>query len=109
MGIVFLITYGFCGIEMVACELDDCFGDDPSDFDALGHARRCFEDCYITIYRLDGEERARQLREKVRSRLSTEAMAWQSFRDVYRECGREGSFMTPHSSLSNLAFQPKER
>lgn len=29
---VFLLTYGFVGLEMVAIELDNPFGDDPNDF-----------------------------------------------------------------------------
>jgi predicted membrane chloride channel (bestrophin family) len=29
---VFLLTYGFMGLEMVAIELDNPFGDDPNDF-----------------------------------------------------------------------------
>jgi predicted membrane chloride channel (bestrophin family) len=31
--IVFLLTYGFVGLETVAIELDDPFGDDLNDFD----------------------------------------------------------------------------
>lgn len=30
---VFLLTYGFMGLEVVAIELDNPFGDDPNDFD----------------------------------------------------------------------------
>jgi len=62
---IFLITYGFCGLEFVACEIADPFGDDPSDFDDLGHAQMCFEDAYVAIYKLDGERWARRLRRKV--------------------------------------------
>jgi predicted membrane chloride channel (bestrophin family) len=29
---VFLMTYGFMGLEVVAIELDDPFGDDDNDF-----------------------------------------------------------------------------
>jgi len=32
---VFLLTYGFMGLEAVAIELDDPFGDDENDFDAM--------------------------------------------------------------------------
>ena len=102
MAMVFLITYGFFGIELVACELDDCFGDDPSDFDALGHARHCFEDCYISIYKLDGESWAQRLHERVRLGLFSEAVAQQSFLDAYRWSGQEGSYMTPSSSTTSL-------
>jgi predicted membrane chloride channel (bestrophin family) len=30
---VFLLTYGFMGLEVVAIQLDNPFGDDPNDFD----------------------------------------------------------------------------
>jgi predicted membrane chloride channel (bestrophin family) len=30
---VFLLTYGFVGLETVSIELDNPFGDDPNDFD----------------------------------------------------------------------------
>lgn len=30
---VFVVTYGFVGLELVAIELDNPFGDDPNDFD----------------------------------------------------------------------------
>ena len=43
--IVFVLTYGFVGLETVAIELDDPFGDDANDFDNeyvtdLWHSRR---------------------------------------------------------------------
>ena len=31
--IIFLITYGFIGMELICVEIDDPFGDDPNDFD----------------------------------------------------------------------------
>uniref|UniRef100_A0A7S4R163 Bestrophin homolog n=2 Tax=Ditylum brightwellii TaxID=49249 RepID=A0A7S4R163_9STRA len=39
MLMIFFITYGYLGLEYVAMELDDPFGDDPNDFDDLGLAR----------------------------------------------------------------------
>lgn len=36
---VSLTTFAFIGVEMVCIELDDPFGDDPSDFDDLGMAQ----------------------------------------------------------------------
>lgn len=38
IGTVFILTYGFMGLEAVAIELDDPFGDDPNDFDNLAMA-----------------------------------------------------------------------
>jgi predicted membrane chloride channel (bestrophin family) len=29
---IFLLTYGFMGLEVVSIELDNPFGDDPNDF-----------------------------------------------------------------------------
>jgi hypothetical protein len=68
--IIFLITFGFMGLEVVAMELADVFGDDPSDFDNLGYAQATFEDCYIAVYKLDGEAWARRLRKKVMGRMA---------------------------------------
>ena len=30
--VIFLLTYGFVGLELVAIELDNPFGNDPNDF-----------------------------------------------------------------------------
>jgi predicted membrane chloride channel (bestrophin family) len=38
IGTVFILTFGFMGLEAVAMELDDPFGDDPNDFDNLAMA-----------------------------------------------------------------------
>jgi predicted membrane chloride channel (bestrophin family) len=38
MAIVFLVTYGFVGLETVSIELDNPFGNDENDFDNLGMA-----------------------------------------------------------------------
>lgn len=65
MFIVFILTYGFLGVEFVSVELTDNFGDDPSDFDALGLMQICFEDCYWAIYQLDGDAWAQALRKRV--------------------------------------------
>lgn len=50
-------------------ELDDPFGDDPNDFDNLGMAQLVFEDIYISIYKLDGDQAAYQLRRKIVARI----------------------------------------
>jgi predicted membrane chloride channel (bestrophin family) len=62
---VFLITYGFMGLEFVAIELSDTFGDDPSDYDLMGYAQMCMEDCYLAIYKMDGEESALLLKKSM--------------------------------------------
>jgi|JI8StandDraft_2_1071088.scaffolds.fasta_scaffold323911_1 hypothetical protein len=35
---IFVLTYGFMGLETVSIELDNPFGDDDNDFDNLGMA-----------------------------------------------------------------------
>jgi putative membrane protein len=61
---IFFITYGFIGLEFVSIELDDPFGDDPNDLDVLELAKVVFEDIYVCIHDIDGEQVARQLRER---------------------------------------------
>lgn len=65
--LIFFVTFGFVGLEFVAVEFDDPFGDDENDFDCLGLARVVFEDIYITIYDVDGQHAADALRRGVES------------------------------------------
>lgn len=37
--IIFLLTYGFMGLESVCIDMSDPFGDDPTDFDQVNLAR----------------------------------------------------------------------
>jgi len=59
---VFLMTYGFMGLEVVAIELDNPFGDDENDFDNNALACVAYEDTYLTILDVDGEQWADKLR-----------------------------------------------
>jgi len=61
MCIVFLVTFGFAGLETVSIEFDNPFGDDENDFDNLGMAYSALEDTYITIYNADGEASMKKL------------------------------------------------
>jgi len=36
---IFIITYGFIGLELITIEIDDPFGQDPNDFDVGGMAQ----------------------------------------------------------------------
>eukprot|EP00549_Striatella_unipunctata_P002993 CAMPEP_0118702760 /NCGR_PEP_ID=MMETSP0800-20121206/18098_1 /TAXON_ID=210618 ORGANISM="Striatella unipunctata, Strain CCMP2910" /NCGR_SAMPLE_ID=MMETSP0800 /ASSEMBLY_ACC=CAM_ASM_000638 /LENGTH=118 /DNA_ID=CAMNT_0006604053 /DNA_START=606 /DNA_END=962 /DNA_ORIENTATION=+ len=65
---IFITTYGFIGLEYIAMELDDPFGDDRNDFDDSGMAQLVYEDICYAIYKLDGSEWATRLRNKVLSR-----------------------------------------
>lgn len=62
---VFIITYGFIGLETCAIELDNPFGKDPNDLNNLALAHTCIEDVYLTILDVDGLEFAEQLRKRM--------------------------------------------
>jgi predicted membrane chloride channel (bestrophin family) len=63
--VIFILTFGFMGLEIISIELDDPFGDDANDFDNLGMAFTAFEDNYLMIYAIDGPEYADKLRAKM--------------------------------------------
>mmetsp|Transcript_21662 Transcript_21662/g.33126 ORF Transcript_21662/g.33126 Transcript_21662/m.33126 type:complete len:369 (+) Transcript_21662:127-1233(+) len=65
MAIVFLVTYGFVGLETVSIELDNPFGNDENDFDNLGMAVTALEDTYVTIYNADGVEWMKKLKSRL--------------------------------------------
>jgi predicted membrane chloride channel (bestrophin family) len=50
------------GLEVVAIELDNPFGDDANDFDNTAMALTAFEDAYLTLLDVDGPEWADKLR-----------------------------------------------
>jgi predicted membrane chloride channel (bestrophin family) len=65
--IIFLLTYGFVGLELVSIELDDPFGTDANDFDCVAYAHVVFEDTYLMIYDTDGAEYADRVRHRMHS------------------------------------------
>lgn len=65
--VVFLLTYGFVGLELVSIELDDPFGNDDNDFDCLAYARIVFEDTFLMINDTDGPEYADIVRRRMNS------------------------------------------
>jgi len=67
---IFMLTYGFMGLELVSIELDDPFGDDDNDFDVLAYARVVFEDTYMLIHDTDGQEWADSLRYRMHENAS---------------------------------------
>mmetsp|Transcript_47349 Transcript_47349/g.71685 ORF Transcript_47349/g.71685 Transcript_47349/m.71685 type:complete len:124 (-) Transcript_47349:287-658(-) len=89
MLVIFFITYGFLGLEFVAMELDDPFGDDPNDFDNLGMARVAIEDIYYNINKNDGAKSVEILRKQVARNLEEEG-ALNSVRnnltDDFKDC-----------------------
>mmetsp|Transcript_47720 Transcript_47720/g.144299 ORF Transcript_47720/g.144299 Transcript_47720/m.144299 type:complete len:88 (-) Transcript_47720:313-576(-) len=74
----------------VTMDLQDPFGDDPTDFDDLGMAQIVFEDIYITLYKVDGEHSAVGLRKRVAGRVSR-GSALQNFHDDYGDLGLKPS------------------
>ncbi|KAG7344780.1 bestrophin, RFP-TM, chloride channel [Nitzschia inconspicua] len=68
---VFLLTYGFLGLDATSIELDDPFGDDSNDFDVAAYAQFAVDDVIIMIYDADGEEWADALRYKMNARPSS--------------------------------------
>lgn len=74
--VVFMLTYGFMGLEVVAIELDNPFGSDANDYSSTLLAETCYEDCYLYIRDVDGDEWADKLRLRMRDRngMSTTAM-----------------------------------
>lgn len=63
--VIFILTYGFMGLEYVSIELDNPFGEDDNDFDNLGMAYTAFEDTYLSILQVDGPEWTDRLRKRM--------------------------------------------
>lgn len=63
--VIFFLTFGFMGLEYVSIELDDPFGRDSNDFNNGRMAQVCFEDSYMSIVDMDGEEWTDKLRKKM--------------------------------------------
>lgn len=62
---VFLLTYGFVGLEIISIELDNPFGDDANDFNNSAMAMTAYEDTYLTILDIDGPEWTDKLRKRM--------------------------------------------
>jgi len=86
---IFILTYGFMGLEYVSIELDNPFGIDDNDFDNLGMAYTTFEDTYLTILNIDGPKWRDELRLKMNENISLDN---QTFSD-------EQSLLLPSSSV----------
>lgn len=55
------LTYGFVGLQLIAIELDDPFGNDQNDFNNIAMAQDTCDDVYMMICNCDGREYADQL------------------------------------------------
>lgn len=49
-------------MELLCIELDDPFGDDPSDLPIVGQSKDVCEDVYLTILDVDGLQAAKKLK-----------------------------------------------
>mmetsp|Transcript_14458 Transcript_14458/g.20816 ORF Transcript_14458/g.20816 Transcript_14458/m.20816 type:complete len:121 (-) Transcript_14458:36-398(-) len=84
--VIFFLTYGFMGVEYTSIELDDPFGGDENDFDNERMASVEFEETYLSVVDIDGQEWTDKLRRKMDdkknngrqhgSTLEPEAHAW---------------------------------
>ena len=63
--LIFLLTYGFLGLEFVSIHMHDPFGEDDLDFNLEHLAKMLFEDVYVAMFGVDGEGAAVQLRNRV--------------------------------------------
>lgn len=65
--IIFIITYGFVGLELISIEIDDPFGQDPNDFDVGSMAKIVYQDIAIFIKDVDGQEAANEIKKSIDS------------------------------------------
>ena len=63
--LVFIMTFGFVGMELICMNMDDPFGGDPSDLPVIGETRELFEDVYLMIRDVDGYQAAASLRSRM--------------------------------------------
>jgi len=64
--LVFIMTYGFMGLELVSTNLDDPFGDDPADLPVIEITKELMEDAFLMISRVDGLDAALRLRDRMK-------------------------------------------
>ena len=69
--LVFIMTYGFMGLEIVSTNLDDPFGSDPSDLPVIEQMKELMEDVMLMISQVDGLDAAMQLRSRITGKPST--------------------------------------
>ena len=62
IALIFLMTYGFMGIELLFVEIDNPFAEDPNDLPLTEEARAAGEDVILSLWHLDGRQAAEQLK-----------------------------------------------
>mmetsp|Transcript_33193 Transcript_33193/g.39757 ORF Transcript_33193/g.39757 Transcript_33193/m.39757 type:complete len:206 (+) Transcript_33193:2-619(+) len=63
MFMIFILTYGFLGLEYVSVEMSDPFANDDNDYDILVMGQRVYENISIALLDCDGQEAVENLRE----------------------------------------------
>ena len=64
--LVFIMTYGFMGLELVSTNLEDPFGSDPADLPVIDVTKELMEDVFLMISRVDGLDAALRLRDRMK-------------------------------------------
>jgi hypothetical protein len=72
--IVFFITYGFIGLDLVSIEMDDPFGNKPNDFNIEVYAKNTYRDILVCIRDIDGEKAARKVGKSLKDTLREEIL-----------------------------------
>ena len=68
--LIFFVTYGFLGLELVSIELDDPFGSDENDIDVKSLAQVVLDDIFICLEDIDGKYAATSLRNDYAQRVA---------------------------------------
>jgi hypothetical protein len=69
--VIFFLTYGFLGIELISIEMDDPFGDDENDFDVRRLFNVVYDDIAGYIYDVDGKDACKLLKRKKTNKVAT--------------------------------------
>merc|ERR1712127_997824 len=64
--LVFVISFGFIGLELVSMEMTDPFGIDANDFDQNQIAMLVFQDIYALVALFEGDETAFEIMKKMK-------------------------------------------
>lgn len=76
--LIFLMTYGFIGIELLFVELDDPFAEDPNDLPLMEEARAAGEDVFLSLLHTDGEETVARLKNRIQVPINGSDEAYQA-------------------------------
>lgn len=72
LSVIFILTYGFMGLELLNMELGDPFGDTPLFVDYYGLASVVFDDIYIAIHDVDGKIASSELKNSIKNPVEYE-------------------------------------